>query len=244
MALDWTDRSLAAAQLDPTEFLARSAQEIARIAEGHPELPRAQALAQLIDLHRRHGQTVETALAAVIAGASGTIAANKLETTSLLRMLLADRTSLPEQPQPRPPRPVIALGSETIRAGGSLFPLQVTFDRDAKGTIVDVLDLTTLRGVLADLVHCLKEPFDLDRAAGRRIEDYEYSRAGFVHPRGKDAAKRCVNRVRQILEEAVAAIYGEIPERELLIEAERGRGYRLDPTINLVVPESASEKLG
>ena len=101
-----------------------------------------------------------------------------------------------------------------------------------------VIDLATLVGVQANLVHCLKIPFDEDRAAGRRLEAYRYTPAGRAHPEGKGAAKRCVNRVRAFLDEAYIAIEGCAPDRELLVETKKGSGYRLDPTINVVLPDS------
>ena len=58
--------------------------------------------------------------------------------------------------------------------------------------------------------------------------------------KGKAAAKKCVGRVRETLEQAFVAIEGEAPARDLLIETgeSKGTGYRLDPTINVVKPEA------
>ena len=137
------------------------------------------------------------------------------------------------------PKRVLTLPREQLRPGGR-FPLQVAFDADAGGHLVDVLEITTLRGAQADLCHGLKAPFDEDRRAGLRFQDYSYTPAGHAHPKGKAAAKKCVGRVRETLEQAFVAIEGEAPARDLLIETgeSKGTGYRLDPTINVVKPEA------
>jgi Queuosine biosynthesis protein QueC len=235
MALDWTRRSLEAAEIEVVEFVAQNSQEIVRIASGHRELSSAAAIARMHDLNRRHGAAAKHALSRVVASQSDAIIAGGLPETSLLRMLLANRLSVPEQPWRRlvqsfPEQRV----SSQMPAQSNRFPLQVAFGEDGGGNFVDVLELATLTGVQADFAHRLKVPFDEDRSAQLRLEEYRYTHAGTAHTVSKDAAKRCAARIRQTLREAYFAVEETLPERELLIETKQGKGYRLDPTINVI----------
>ncbi len=58
MALDWTRRSLDAADLDISAFMIGCGLELSRIVSGFPDMASGQAIAQVHDLHRRHGMAV------------------------------------------------------------------------------------------------------------------------------------------------------------------------------------------
>ena len=104
MAIDWTDRGLAAADLDLVDFVSRNGQELTRIIAGYPATSTREVAAQAHQLHRRHGLSVKKALGRMVAAHADAIVARDLEATSLLRMILADRASLAgllEQPRLR-----------------------------------------------------------------------------------------------------------------------------------------------
>lgn len=242
MALDWTRRSLEAADADIVAFTIGCGLELSRIASGFPDMTPAQTAAQVHDLHRRHGLAVKQALRRATERSAEHLVAGSLESSSLLRMLLADRLALPDHAPLRPERidddhddlrP--AATSRRDRAGQDWFaPLEVEFTSDRRGKYVHVIELATLSGVQAALTHNLKPRFDEDRGAGRRHEDYRYTAAGEAHPKSKEAARKCVERIRATLHEAYFAIEGKAPDSELLVQTLTGKGYRLDPTINVV----------
>lgn len=245
MALDWSSHSLEMVDLSLPAFASRHAQDLVRIAGGYPDLTAAEVAGAAHALHARHGRSSMMALQRAVEKHSAAVVARGLPATSLLRMVLADRLTLQDtmlRPTFRSDKdrtrqsPEEDAGSSPSRDSGSIFPLQVSFEVSAHGQIVDVHSLCTLRGPKADLVHVLKAPFDLDRADQLLLEDYRYSPAGRLHPKGKNAAKMCVTRIRGDLEEAYVAIAGESADRELLVENKPQHGYRLDPTINIVKP--------
>ena len=235
MALDWTRRSLEAAEIEVVEFVAQNSQEIVRIASGHRELSSAgcdcaDARPQPAPRRGRQACTLTRRCLAVRCDHRGWSARN---------VASADA---PCQPAQRSRAAVAAARAVVPRAKGQLpdagpeqsLPASGRLRRGRKGNFVDVLELATLTGVQADFAHRLKVPFDEDRSAQLRLEEYRYTHAGTAHTVSKDAAKRCAARIRQTLREAYFAVEETLPERELLIETKQGKGYRLDPTINVI----------
>jgi hypothetical protein len=87
----------------------------------------------------------------------------------------------------------------------------------------------------------LKGPFEADRAAKRPRDEHRFCSTGDIASQivvGKDAVAQNIRRCRMTIAEAFETVHGRAPGKALLIEAAKGKGYRLDPDLRIVAPEA------
>ena len=246
MALDWTRRAWEAAERDVAGLLATFASEVARIIAAFPDLNAGPALQKVHDLHRRHGASAREALARMQAQHSRALLEHTLPETSLLRMFVAERVGGEAALAPPPPAQVsertVPIDPAPTRQRRALLPLQVAFEDGPRGRMVDVLDLQTIAGKQAEMLHALKVPFDEDRAAQVTREQHRYLSPRSIQIRGsKESLKMLVSRCRAALAEAYELVEGRPPETHLLVQSRKPQGYRLDPDIRVVSNQSVTK---
>jgi hypothetical protein len=120
-------------------------------------------------------------------------------------------------------------------------PLEVSFIGDGPEAIVIVRNLCRVVGRPACVAHVLKKPFEDDRAAKRPRAEHRYIPTGVIASElvtGKDAIAQNIKRCRTTIAEAFEAVHGRAPGKDLLIEVAKGKGYRLDPDLLIVMPDA------
>ena len=90
LALDWVRHAVGFESIDPKAFMGRFGSELMRIVKGLPPPAATEAARRTIDMHRRHGISVRSALAVAIQNHSEDLAHQRLPATSLIRMFLGE----------------------------------------------------------------------------------------------------------------------------------------------------------
>ena len=249
LALDWTRHSLRFGSLDERSLMETFGLEAMRIAQGHPDLDRRDALGRTLEMHRRHSEAVQSVLEDMLRDRATDLVGQRLPETSLLCMHVGNRP-LGDVRLPTDPRATAAevppignvMEEDIVFQPGA--PLQVAFIQEDGKPVVTVRGLGRLEGGLAAVPVGLKDKFVADREAGMPPEKHRYCPPGELPlpgQRSKQAIRKLVERCRRSLAGDYQLIVGEPPSKPLLVESRSPWGYRLDPTI-LVLKDDLREK--
>jgi 7-cyano-7-deazaguanine synthase in queuosine biosynthesis len=230
LALDWTRHALRLAEMSDMEFLAAFGNELARLVAARPDLSSAEHARSIIAMHRTHGEGVKAALSAAISAHSAAIVAQSLDPTSLLRMVVTEKTSLPKptttvkiaaaQQNPLPPHEA------------SLSRLRVSISGSARSARVIIDGLGEVSGMNATPAWALKPNYDTDRNAGIAPDAYRFMAGGEIAGKlgaAKPAVRQQIKRLREEFAEQFEAIEGVAPSEPILVQSRGSRDYRLDP---------------
>lgn len=236
LAVDWTRHAREIAGMSPSGFLSRFAQDIARVIQGH-NIESAEAVVQrMFALHQRHAKSVLSVLTRTFEQYAGDLAAQTIPATSLLVQHTSANTTDLAMPISAPPALMIdeIVSKDEVQAvsSGPSLPLRAQFFEDAKGPGVDILDVTTVRGQPARIVHLLRLPLEEDRAADRPRERHQYILSGTVAQKigaSKAAVRQDVKRCRRDLQTEWLTITGEKLSDHAFIQSGPSGGYRLAP---------------
>jgi 7-cyano-7-deazaguanine synthase in queuosine biosynthesis len=240
MANDWTLHADFLSRASYSEFTTRFSNEIAQVCAGYPTEAASDIAVRLYDMHRRHGSAVGKALAAELSRQSDELVAARLATTSLLAMAAHART----MPPPSARREFSSVASTLAPFENEdaedfeIFPLRVAFGEEGGKKFVDVRNLMTLRGAGADVPHALLPHYLDDREAGLAPEAHRFIKSGDIWiGRHVEAGsiRAQVMRSRNELKTAYQLCTGQVLDRQFLVEGKTAVGFRLDPTIRIVV---------
>lgn len=243
MAIEWTRHACRLAGTDITEFAQRFASDLVRIVAAYDEHSSNAAVEKVFDLHRRHGAAVMSVIERAIRGQAALIARGQLPPTSLLSMYLGEAGfQVPDVTDdltirtPAADKPPSAYGRGTPPP--ELFPLRVAFYQHGTIPVVEVDGLGCVRHGPAAVAHDLRPFYDEDLAAGLAPENHRYVPRGGLATKRRHVAPNTVsqqvNRCRNELAAFYRAVERKDPDRDLLIENIRHKGYRLDPTIRVI----------
>ena len=205
MALDWTRHADALADIDERAFTQRFAAEIADLVAGFPKRASWEVVADALALHRRHGGSVRTVLAAAVRNKSRAIMNRTLPATCLLRMMVAERAGEPALPDTthRLVAETAARGipTEAEQAPSRIFPLRVSLACADEGPPrVTVRGLGSIVGAPARVVRELKPYHDEDCARHLPPESHRFIPPGYLAA-SKPAVSQNVRRCRVQLAE-------------------------------------------
>lgn len=243
MAFEWTRHACTLGSSDLMGFGTRFTSELVRVLQAYPGEQNADVARRAFDLHRRHGQTVVRVLETMIAKHAPMLARHHLSDTSLLALHLGvPLTSVPAEPDPLTlddlriaPAPRSGYGAA---APPPLFPLRVAFFEMNDAPAIEVDGLGCVRHGPAAVAHDLKPQYEDDITEGLAPENHRFVPLATLSASGRHVAPntvaQMVKRCRDELAEFYAAIEQRKPDRPLLIENRRNKGYRLDPTLRAI----------
>lgn len=246
MAVEWTRSMLRFRELDAGRLMSELGLEVTRILEGHPNAARQKTLEQSLVMYKRQGDIVLSVLESEIQKHASDLASRKLPSTSLLSLWLASdgvEVAAVNKVWREEPFSADLDGAETDLVPNPNNPLKVAFWEEDRSCIVAVQGLCRIDGRTAHLAHGLKSQFDADRDIGLGPDDHAYLRPhaipGFEGD-AKNVVRSVIRRCRKKLADAYAEMHGKPPEEHLLIQTQQSQGYRLDPTIEVILPEEVS----
>lgn len=235
LALDWARHALKLSEISDDEFLSSFGSELGRLVSATPERSASEQARSIVAMHRAHGSGVRIALSTAIKEHSDAIVRNTLPETSLLRMIVADVAALPPKAS-TVPKPILSLSSED-RTGAGRHPQRVSISGSAKSATVVIEDLGEVSGPSATPAWALK-PFHLsDRAAGGDVLAFQFVQSGQVAESlgiPKQTVRQRVKRLRDEFALQYEAVEGVPPREHILIQNYGSRGYRIDPSYDVV----------
>lgn len=249
MALQWTLHALRLGSMDMEAFRERFGGDVARLARGLPDLEPSEVLRRSFELHRRHGFNIQSVLERILAARPGALLDGSLPETSLLRLVVAERTGTPalaevtarEQDWMVEAPSSDWAGDDDDDIDGRLL---VSMTGTGSGQLLTVRGLGSVKGPPAGPAFALRPQFEADQTKGLDPDDHEYVSAGLLTPEGgpsKQAVAQNVKRCRSKLADCYKRIHGVCPPSPLVIQNRQNRGYRLDPLIRLVKPGGDSD---
>ncbi|RBI68412.1 hypothetical protein DQW77_16625 [Roseovarius sp. TE539] len=245
MALEWTRHALRLRDMDERAFMSAFGHELMQIIRGHEDLPRAEALRRVRDLHLRHSNAVAGVLERVVKEQAADIVARRLPASSLVAMHLGqqDHTqpALPSDPRAsaKTSGPMESIAEEDVVPDPTK-PLVAAFFDEDDTPVVAVEGLGRVKGPPAQVAHALKPRFDDARASGLAYDEYPFvqlSALGSLRNMSKSAIRQNVRRCRQQLKEFYRDVYGAAPDRDLLIQGKQPQGHRLEPDLQVATRE-------
>lgn len=241
MAFDIVRSAFEVRRLSDREFVARFATELASAVSGFPDLMPAEVETRLVDLHRRHGESVRDLFVRATEEYADQLVEEKLPDSCLLR-------SWPKDPGPTAGASIES-SAEPIRSESSLEPLEPTPPRavgelcqlalDAKNQQI-VFDLIAPFGGPATyrLMSLLVDLHQRDRSDGKRPDNFSAASvhglidsAGFG---GETNLRKAISRINKDFGREYRELYPNDRRGPALIENVRGKGYRLNPYIRVV----------
>jgi 7-cyano-7-deazaguanine synthase in queuosine biosynthesis len=246
IAVEWTRHAFGSAAFTDRVLMDRFGLEVARIAEGYPDLTMRDVITRMLRLHQLHGENVRGVLRSVLDVAlEGSPA---LEPQSLVALLLFGGSAADEEANVLgKQRASPTFGIEDLEERDTVpdpdAPLTVSFFREVGDVpVIKVVGLCDIRHAPAHAAHRLKPFFDEDRADGLAPEAFRYTLSHKVwRDLSHTAFRQHVTRCRRQIAKAFEEVHGEKPSRSLLIQNRHGSGYRLDPTINVVARERLTD---
>lgn len=241
MALEWTRHALRLRELDDRGFMSAFGHELMRIIRGHGNLPRADALRRVCDLHKRHSNDVAGVLERALKENAGDIVARRLPASSLLGMHLSQQDgtalALPEDPRANAAThgPLGNVVEEDL-VPDPAEPLVAAFFKEGKTSVVALEGLGRVHGAPARVAHALKPGFDDARASGLAHADFPFVQLitlECLRDMSKDAIRQNIQRCRRKLNEFYRDVHGVDPDRPLLIQGKPPKGHRLEPDLQV-----------
>jgi len=230
LAIEWVRHACRLVEMSKDAFFEKFMSELLRV--GSAAKNRQTALDNAYDMHRRHGQAVTGVLESYLSSHDaenddGSIA-SAFQGCSASNLLV----KTPTMTDPKNARP-----SKTRDKKVSDDVLEVVC-RDASR--FDVLRLQDFSGPRARILNCLLELLIEDRRQGLPIREFRGLTGRELADRltaDEDNIRQDITRIRADLKSSWTAIHGVEPARPLLIQTLPRRGYRLDPTVHVILPE-------
>jgi hypothetical protein len=101
------------------------------------------------------------------------------------------------------------------------------YDPDG-GPRLQIRGVSEFRGGHLEIIGSLKRYLEEDAEAGLAAEQHRWITPKMLQ-RSKEAVRQQVSRCRREFAREFAAIEGRAPDRHILVEGKRPKGYRLDP---------------
>ena len=192
---------------------------------------------KLHDLHRRHGQTVETVINRELAHHATLTKSLSLPQTSLLMLIQSSAVRLPATVDPAEMEPPASEQAAVDSSRSLERPL--VFAIDEKRTRVLFRGGIEIRGVGFDLVHALAVEFVGDVTSAREPDDFRFIKTEDLAGRvgiDQQGLRQRITRLRDTIErEFLEALDVPLADDDV-IQNDPGRGYRLNPYLLLVQP--------
>lgn len=239
LAVEWMRHALRLSKIDEQEFMQSFGMEISSALQaGPPEHPEDQ-FRRIVEMHRRHGTSVEKVLEQAISSGASDLARKVYPANSLVRLWLSDPSEHTKPkakivaPAPFAPQP-FEMAIEADDQPSPTGPWTARFLHDGDIHVVIVERLGRVTGAPARMALLLKVVWIEDKFGGLLIEDHRFVHLHTLGAVSKEAAKNNVSRFRKTLSEAYTAIYGLPPKRHLVIESNGKKGHRLDPETKVI----------
>lgn len=234
LALDWARHALRLSELPEAEFVSLFGSELGRLVAGRPDLPSAEHARSILAMHRTHGLGVRDALSAAIKENSEALLGSRLPETSLLRMIVADRSVLPAPISSvliplADTEPGLSDATESgrprARISGSHSSARVVIE--GLGEVV---------GLNASPAVALLPRYASDKDAHLPADLFRYVSGGDLSQElgvAKPTVRQRVKRLREEFADQYEAIQGSRPDSPILIQSRGMRDYRLDPEMDI-----------
>lgn len=236
--------------MDETAFRARFANELTRLAEGHPGQRSDDLFRRAFELHRRHGIAVAEVFSRVASSETPDLGSRQsLEPTALVRLFLGTNGQMPdlsfslkELIAEYDPTTAGIGANDGISEDVGIFPLRVRIEGFTPRPCITVIGLGELKGPRASVLFPMRLSLQADVAALRQPEQHELVATGALAAMldwSKRQYAQYVLRCRTDLADYYA-VFAEAEElAPLLIQTREQHGYRLDPTARFVARAKA-----
>ncbi len=176
LAIDWTRHALRLASMSDLDFATRFGHDLARLADGQPNASSSETARSVVAMHKLHGEGVKRALSRVSATYSRELIDQSLPTTSLLRMIVAERTSLlPEEAVASAPFDIDDASSVSDDDADGL---NVKLSGSATHASVEIEGLGRITGVNATPAWALAKWHLEDKAGKIESDDFRFVAGG------------------------------------------------------------------
>lgn len=250
MAVEWSRHALRMTKLSEMDLFRHFGSELSAIITGHPDLLPEHCLQLTLSMQQRHSEAVRSVLTAAIRDFATQITNGDVASSSLLMMHIGSISANPAlslPPDPRSAEERASLPSHIPRKDfrpDTSGPLKVAFIKVGDRHSLSVKGLCDIHGLPAKIAHGLKPMFDEDRRDGCHPDHHRYLRDHRTMGLGlsNEAFRKNVQHCRQTLAISYQELFGTQPPKPLLIQNKQGRGYRLDPTIELTNNRELQQK--
>ncbi len=235
MVLDSVSLALDCASISERDFMSRFAEPVAKVLQAYPAVERDDIARKVVDLFRRHGNSVRSVLAR--ATEPYDVIDGVLPPSSLLALVLASRLTAAspvsiEPPPARLPEPPPGR-TETANPSADIF-----IAVDEAQHRIHISDRPSLFGsAIFPILKLLIEMSLTQRTEGRLPQNHNAllaktiaDKLGTLHD---EAVRSAIRRARKELEEAALALDDTPFDPNAIIETVR-KGYRINPTVVLV----------
>lgn len=231
LAVEWVRHSVSLARMSPEGFNEKFMAELLRVAS--PASDRQAAISRSFEMHQRHGRAVAGVLDELSSDDSkqypdGSIAA-----------------AFPTEPtQTKPGAPLIASSSETVQSAAPVHGIpstDIVEVRRRSATQVEVLGVQDFTGNRARLLSALLDILLENRENGLRVQNFQGANARQLADKlggTEENIRQDIRRIRNDFSDSWAAIHGDLPPAGHLIQSGSSKGYRLNPTINVVTDDA------
>lgn len=239
MAESYARSAVELARMNDMAFFERYGGEASRVLGCFGGMTADEVGRKVFDMHIRHAAGVAAVLHAGVANHREALVARCLPASSLLMMAIA-----PQSPCSTPATlasEMVETWAEEIEAERKAeaptpgFRLEVAFSADTDG--VAIRDLPPLGAADCALLRRLYEKFAEDQKRGRLSKHYEYypplELAGALGVEDTTLRRR-IARCRAAVAKGLEDLTGEIVPKDILIQNQHARGYRLNPDVRIV----------
>lgn len=225
-------------------FFGRFAGELSRAMQHLPRTADDNAR-HLIDLHRRHAESVFSVLEQGVKRHAADLVAGSLPPHCLLTMAVARNGELALHAKEESQRPRIEPNApidEPVDHGRSS-EIRIALDSVKRRILLQDLKPLTGRRTL-QLFRALAEAYVRDRDAGRSPDNYEYLNAKEL-AKGlcveEASLRRLVSRIRRAIFTDFQRRIGMPLSHNAVIDSRSWRGYRLNPDVRILDPAEIAE---
>jgi 7-cyano-7-deazaguanine synthase in queuosine biosynthesis len=220
MALAYVRSASRIQQLEDVAFFAQYG-EVSRIIDYFAES--ADAVAErILDLHRRHAAGVCGVFDDAISAHASALREGNLATDCLLSLVVGQHGAADSYPQPSEDSGEVAAIDTDIRIAVDQTGKRVVFDRWGE-----------IRGVGAELLIALAEPFRVAASEERAPQNYPFTQSGELRRQTKcdheETFRRRVMRCREQIKTLAQNAGDPLPTTHAVIENLQRHGYRLNP---------------
>jgi len=242
MAFGSVELALDCAVMSDRLFMGSFALEVSQVVQAYPAGERDQIAQIMINLFRRHGETVRSLAIDAVRDAADKIVDRSIKPGSLLALLATPdflgRRSVPndtlspatQEPPPRSSESASRLSERQIA---------IAVNSEQRGIMISGIATLTGKTMFALLRHLI-ELSAADREAKLAPKRYRCKQgkvlADDLGLPDAEAIAQAVRRIRKEIVEGFEALEGYRPEDNAVIENVPGSGYRLNPAVVIVSP--------
>lgn len=230
-ALGWTRRALSLRENSASKVMAEFIGHTDRIHEAIPDVTPGQILDDIIDLHRRFGESVGRAITNSLTLLDEQGERATLPPTSLLRKLVGTSGVLQTQATAFAAQSLHQVDTETRSAIHGT--LEVAYTSAQWGPFFSVVEIADFSGRQATLLGELKRIHDSDHKTGKRLQSYRCAKASELADTlesSEEDVRKLIQRIRKSWEECWRAIPGHKTSVPALVQNRPRKGYRLEPS--------------